>query len=231
MNDADSGQPGASAAEVRPDALQVVRRNAENTDVPAAHSRLGAAIRRVVGAALRPDLDEAAAEGLAERLEAIVASLPEPAPSRYGEADVADYRSAGPAAINRRGTHPIFGSVSPAGVDMVVEHEGTELRIGVTFDARHEGMPGCVHGGHLMAGFDYALLQAAAVAAIGGPTGTLSVRFLRPTPIAVPLEYRTRVTAREGRRTTIRGELVRLDDGTVCCEGEAVAVSPRPPAD
>lgn len=223
-------EPSTRPADVRPDALQVVRRNAENVDVSAAHTRLGAVIRRVIGAALRPDLDEASADALAERLEAIAASLPEPTPSRYGDDDIADYRRVGPAAINRRGTHPIFGSLAPAGVDMVITHEGGELRIGVTFDARHEGMPGCVHGGHLMAGFDYALLQAAAVAAIGGPTGTLSVRFLRPTPIRVPLEYRTRVTAREGRRTTIRGELLRLDDGTVCCEGEAVAVSPRPPA-
>jgi acyl-coenzyme A thioesterase PaaI-like protein len=210
---------------IQPDALARVRRNAHNEVVPDAHRRLGATLRRLVDAVIDPALDEAGAAELDAALSALLPDRPGRPASRYADEESAAFPALAVDVVNRRGTHPFFGCLAPLGSEVALDTDGDDLRIRLTFDARHEGMPGCVHGGHVMVGFDYALGQTAASAGIGGPTGTMTVRFRRPTPIGVPVAYTGRAVGREGRRTTVTGELRRLDDDTVCAEAEAVFVS------
>jgi predicted thioesterase len=53
-------------------------------------------------------------------------------------------------------------------------------------------------------------------------TGSLMVRYVRPTPMGTPLELRARVKEIKGRKVTVSVSL--LAEGQRCVIGEAVAV-------
>jgi acyl-coenzyme A thioesterase PaaI-like protein len=53
-------------------------------------------------------------------------------------------------------------------------------------------------------------------------TGSLNVKYLRPTPLSKPVTLRARVTQKDERRTTVVCSLV--SDGQECAQAEVVAV-------
>ena len=86
----------------------------------------------------------------------------------------------------------------------------------VTYGHQYEGPPGCVHGGMLAAAFDIVLAVSAAKCGRMLVTGTLSVRYRRPTPLATELRF-------EGELVGIEGRKVR-SSATVCGpDGESTA--------
>jgi acyl-coenzyme A thioesterase PaaI-like protein len=74
------------------------------------------------------------------------------------------------------------------------------------FGRAYEGPPGSVHGGFVAAAFDEVLGAAQALTGRPGYTGTLTVRYERPTPLAVELEFRGWVDRVEGRKIFTKGE-------------------------
>jgi acyl-CoA thioesterase FadM len=83
-----------------------------------------------------------------------------------------------------------------------------------------------VHGGALAAIFDEimgALLPAIGVMAF---TGRLSVRYRRATPLGVPIELRSWLASREGRRLHLEAEAAA--DGVVFATAESVFVEQDP---
>ena len=58
-------------------------------------------------------------------------------------------------------------------------------------------------------------------------TGSLAVRYVSPTPLYVPLRYESWLDRGEGRKTFAKGELVVVDTGLVCAQGEAVFIAPK----
>ncbi len=52
----------------------------------------------------------------------------------------------------------------------------------------YEGPPGHIHGGHVAAIFDQFLGMAQLVGKNPGMTGTLTMRYLRPTPLNTDLD-------------------------------------------
>src|SRR5690606_31535928 len=69
------------------------------------------------------------------------------------------------------------------------------------------GGPGCVHGGHIAAGFDHVLGAAALRRGVVCMTGKLSVKYRRPVRLGVPVSYRARIKDVVGRATLVVGEL------------------------
>jgi acyl-coenzyme A thioesterase PaaI-like protein len=98
----------------------------------------------------------------------------------------------------------------------------------------HMAIPGYVYGGLIASIIDChgtGTAAAAAYRAAGRDMGTepafrfvtasLSVKYLRPTPLGVPLEVRGRVKEISGRKVTVSAEV--YAEGELCARGEVVA--------
>jgi acyl-coenzyme A thioesterase PaaI-like protein len=92
----------------------------------------------------------------------------------------------------------------------------------VSFGPAYEGPPGHVHGGMIAAMFDELLGFAQQEPAF---TATLTIRYLRPTPLNRRLQLRAFVDRVDGRKRITRGtcEL----DGTLLTEAEGLFIAPR----
>lgn len=201
-----------------------VRTNGSTADADAveasmqrAHSpgaaRLGNAIRALMARAVDPDRAEAEQAALAEAVERLLDGGDEPA-SRYNRTSHRDALS----------THPLLGAANPVAPPLRFVRDGDDAVARVSYPAVYEGIPGNVHGGHLAAGFDVALGFAAAIGGAPSVTGTLTLRYRRPTPTNTVLEYRARLERRDGRKLYVAGTLT-TPDGTVTVEGEAIFIA------
>jgi acyl-coenzyme A thioesterase PaaI-like protein len=85
-----------------------------------------------------------------------------------------------------------------------------------------------VQGGVIAAGFDVVLAMAAGVNGRLGLTRSLTVRYLAPTPLAIPLRYAAGIALEDRRRTTVDGVLLAGD--MLVAEATGEFVMPRPPA-
>lgn len=122
--------------------------------------------------------------------------------------------------------HPFLGESHPGAPPVRLAPDGEDVTATVTFDARHEGMPTRAHGGWIAALFDQVVAIAGSRAA-GQPamTGTLTVRYLVPTPIGCELHLHASAE-RTGERT-VRAHATLGPDGTTTAEADAVLVIGR----
>jgi Thioesterase superfamily len=124
-------------------------------------------------------------------------------------------------------THPLVGAANPIAPPIRMERSADGIRGRVTYGVSYEGLPGCLHGGFIAMGFDTTLIFAAVLAGHPGVTGSLSIRFLKTTPLHVGVVYDAAVTTIDGRRATVTGRLTD-PDGNVCAEAEGVFVLVSP---
>jgi acyl-coenzyme A thioesterase PaaI-like protein len=99
----------------------------------------------------------------------------------------------------------------------------------VTLGLPYQGPPGCVHGGVSALLLDHTLGVANAWAGDSGMTGTLTLRYHRPTPLFVELTVRARQVAVEGRKIRTTGEILANEE--VCVSADGLFVNkhlPRP---
>ena len=101
-----------------------------------------------------------------------------------------------------------------------------ELRGRARFGYAYEGPPTCVHGGVLAATFDDVLGAANIVTGHGGMTGTLTVRYRRPTPLLADLDIVARQTGQEGRKLFCWAGIYHRGELTAEADGIFVSVSP-----
>ncbi|MDG3016666.1 PaaI family thioesterase [Speluncibacter jeojiensis] len=92
-----------------------------------------------------------------------------------------------------------------------------------TLGAAYEGPPGLVHGGVCALVLDQVCGMAASTAK-PNLTGTLSLRYRRPTPLG-PVRARARIDRIEGVKTFVVGELYDAD-GNVTVSAEGVFILP-----
>jgi acyl-coenzyme A thioesterase PaaI-like protein len=90
------------------------------------------------------------------------------------------------------------------------------------FSNGHTGPPGTVHGGWVAFAFDEVLGWANVHAGRPGMTGKLTIRYRRPTPIGVPVEFRVPWPTGEGRRVHTHGTL--FANGAVTAEADGLFV-------
>lgn len=95
----------------------------------------------------------------------------------------------------------------------------------VTCGWAYEGPPLHIHGGYVAAIFDQFLGMAQMMGRNPGMTGTLKVRYLRPSPLNRELRLEAWVTQLEGRKSVLMGEM--KDGETVTATCEALFIRPR----
>ena len=83
-----------------------------------------------------------------------------------------------------------------------------------------------MHGGIIAELFDELLGLANIVAAQPGMTGTLKIRYHRPTPLLAPLDLVARVTGREGRKIYTWGGIYHEGELTAEADGIFIEVIP-----
>ena len=88
----------------------------------------------------------------------------------------------------------------------------------------HEGGPGVAHGSWTAGVFDEVMGRLPTLHGVSVVTGTLTVKFLKPVPIEMPLFAQARVTRREGSRWFLTASLYLTSSGVELATGEGVMV-------
>lgn len=194
-------------------------RNRPPDDQTLARRRAAAAVRAITELVLTADADADELGVLADQLEQIIAAArPRPVTSRYGPA------TEGPSLVYLMNeTHPVGGLGNPVAAPFNPSLDGDTIRGELRFGLAHEGTPGLVHGGFVAATFDH-LLGGAAISS-GRPivTGTLTVRYLRPTPLNTDLLIECWPGETTGRKVHTHGRLLAGDE--VLVEAEALFIT------
>lgn len=195
----------------------------------AAQERFARAVRALGHAGVGHVADDDQLGDLAARVEALVAEV-EQQPSRERSA-VAWFRGFFPDDIadGQELVHfadcPVCGPANPLGMGLRTHVDGSEVAGTVTLGPAHQGAPGRAHGGIVAALFDDALGYLLTVHGIPAYTRELTVRYDHGVPVGVPIHFRSRVVSRDGRRTTIEGEVTAAD--RVVATSRGVFVEPR----
>lgn len=105
----------------------------------------------------------------------------------------------------------VSGKWNPLGIGIDVHREGDEAVARVTLGPAYEGAPQRSHGGIVAAIFDDVLGCLLRFLQQPAYTGELTVRYLAPTPIGQPLEFRARVEEVDGRKIDTIAEAYALD--------------------
>jgi len=124
-------------------------------------------------------------------------------------------------------TSPVIGFANPVAPPVVVEAVDGELRGTAFFDYQYEGPPTCVHGGVLAMVFDEMLGAANIMAGSPGMTGTLTIRYRKPTPLRTPLRLEARFVERDGRKIRTWGAIYHGDLLTAEAEGIFIELVPE----
>jgi len=185
---------------------------------------LAAAVRRVVAAIVAGDIDDehlraatAAVASVADALEAAAGPhrRPRVQPDPAG------------AAQDFFPTSPVIGFANPLAPPVRVEVVDGELQGTAWFDYQYEGPPTCVHGGVIALVMDELLGSANIVAGNPAMTGTLTIRYRRPTPLRTELRLRARCLGRSGRKVRAWGGMYLGDELTAEAEGIFVELGPE----
>jgi acyl-coenzyme A thioesterase PaaI-like protein len=183
--------------------------------------RLADALRRLIEHAVVSDVPDEAVVEIAEQLERIDERLSAFPHSRFRPRALPDFND---LQATFRGD-PIMGEHNPLAPPVMVERDGETIRGKVNLGAAYEGPPGYVHGAIIAGIFD--MLLGMANIASGNPamTGTLKIKYLRPTPLHTDLAFETRTDRVDGRKIHTKGTL--HVDGEPTAEAEAVFVRIR----
>jgi acyl-coenzyme A thioesterase PaaI-like protein len=106
---------------------------------------------------------------------------------------------------------PAMGPLSPIAPELCFSFEDGRTTASVRFTVPYEGPPGCVHGGIIAACFDQVLNVSNMTAGVAGPTVSLEVRYLKPTPLATDLRFEADAPEVDGRKVRTSGRLRRDD--------------------
>lgn len=179
---------------------------------------LAASIRELIDASIRTEADADVVATARAEIEAATARL------RSRQID-------GPygVRISEDGQmpwgNPVIGLRNPIAPPLVLHRapDGSvysDFHLGAAF----EGPPGHVHGGISALLLDHVLGEAASTAASPRLTGTISMRYLRTTPLG-DLRVEARVTRTEGIKTYAVGHLCDAEGVTV--EAEGLFITPK----
>ncbi len=123
---------------------------------------------------------------------------------------------------------PITGPYNAVAPDIdihFIKETGT-IEAKVTYDRRFEGPPGMVHGGTISAIFDQLLAMCATCNEQAGPTATLSIDYLAPTPLNKPLVFTCSIGKIEGKKITVTGQC--YNDETLVTQATGLFIQYKP---
>jgi acyl-coenzyme A thioesterase PaaI-like protein len=186
--------------------------------------RLADALRKLADDCMTTDAPEDVLRAAADGAEAIVGSL-EKFPRRSSLQALRDGDSEmDPSRFAER--LALIGKSNPFAPPMKLVPEG-EVSIGlVTFEAVYGGAPGWVHGGMIAAAIDQVYGYAQLRRGESSVTSSLTVRYLRPTPLSKPLRIEARFISTNGRETQLSAQV--FDGDRLLIESEATFVAVKP---
>ncbi len=168
-------------------------------------------------------LEEAQLNAAAEQAEAFVQQLNEGPRGRphWGFAESAN------AGSTRAffDSSPLIGLGNPVSPPLTLAMVDGEVHGTAIFGQQFEGPPRHVHGGIVAAAFDEVLGMVQSATGRGGMTGTLSVRYHRPTPLDRVVTFHGKVDRVEGRKIFTSATL--HDGETLCAVSEGIFISVR----
>lgn len=119
---------------------------------------------------------------------------------------------------------PLIGLANPLAPPITVgKVSETSAAATVTFGSAYEGPPGHVHGGFVAAAFDEVLGYVQSLSGNPGMTGTLTVRYRRPTPLHKELFFEGEIVRVSGRKIITEGRV--MADGVVTAEADGIFIS------
>ena len=194
-----------------------------------ASRRLAAAVRRIIAATTGPGMTVEELNGATEKLELIADALE---PSRHVTRWPGDGTNPAADAQDRLcfEYHPLIGPSNPIAAPLRIEnHDGRAVGI-VEFNQAYEGPRSNVHGGVIAAMFDVMLISAAAISKVAGVTGTLTIKYLKPTPLWTELRYEAWLEDTTDRKAMVKGRTIA--DDVVVAEAEGIFIRfAAPPAE
>lgn len=114
--------------------------------------------------------------------------------------------------VSAEASSPIYGLGNPLAVPLDLRWTEKSVEGRGVFNELYEGPPGHVHGGILSLIFDDLLGRVPGLRGTARVTSELSVRFVRPAPIGVPLVFRAWL--RDSKGATLETE------ADLCVEGD-----------
>src|SRR5512136_2168683 len=117
----------------------------------------------------------------------------------------------------------VCGRENPIGFHAEFYIEDDRVYLDFTPQEQHQGYPGMMHGGLVSTLLDETVGRSAFLKNMWCVTAKMELRYRKPVPLGRPLRVVGWTTRVRGRILEAKGE-VRLDDGTVAVEANAVYV-------
>ncbi|MCV7279050.1 PaaI family thioesterase [Mycolicibacterium flavescens] len=193
--------------------------SAEVERLRAVYGPLADSVRELIDATIRTEVDADTVADARAQIDAATARL------RSRQAD-------GPFGVQLTSGgdrmawgNPVIGIRNPIAPPVIVKRDPdgrvyTDFELGAAF----EGPPGHVHGGVAALVLDHLLGEVAANAESPRFTGTISLRYLRPTPLG-RLHAEATITRVDGVKAYAAGYLA--DDHGPTVEAEGVFIQPK----
>lgn len=181
--------------------------------------RLADAVRRLIDHAVVSEVPDDEAAEIAEILEGIDERLRQHPSGALPKKELPDFNDL--QAIFRG--DPVIGEHNPIAPPVVVERDGDLIRGSANLGAPYEGPPGYVHGAIIAAAFDMLLGLANVASGNPGMTGTLTIKYRRPTPLHTDLSFEAHTGERKGRKVLAHGTL--HANGQLTAEAEGVFIA------
>ena len=179
-------------------------------------------IRQLVATTAPPEALDAAAEALFQ-VAASLDGYPHGRSYAFSETSVAGGDMAGdPGGFFDNS--PVAGLSNPLAPPLRMRVEDGEVRADIRWDSQYEGPPGCVHGGYIAAAFDDLLGLAQDLGGMPGMTGTLTIKYRRPTPLHADHHFVGKFDRREGRKSFTVGYLYDAEENLLA-EAEGLFIS------
>jgi acyl-coenzyme A thioesterase PaaI-like protein len=207
------------------------RASPAQTVVSPARLQAAAALRRLGHAIVGREIDDEAFDRMTTSVEALVVQVEASPPRRRATPDLRGDLFAVPppqggVVGNRFADCIVTGAANPMGVAAQMQRQGDEAVLHSTLGEAFEGAPGRAHGGVVAALFDEVMGFVLSISCTPAFTGRLTVTYRAPVPLGIPLEFRARLTRRDGRKLLMAGEA--RQGQTLLAEAEALFVAVDP---
>jgi Thioesterase superfamily len=181
---------------------------------------LTGAVRELIDATIRTEADQDAIQAARTAIQAATDALRS---RQRDDTQVVRYAVGGRPVV---WSNAVIGLRNPIAPPLAIHHDdaGTRCWSEFTLNAAYEGPPGLVHGGVCALVLDHVLGEAASEG-LTKPlfTGTLTVRFVRGTPLG-KLRADAAVERTEGVKSFVSGHL--SDDEGITVEAEGIFIRP-----
>jgi acyl-coenzyme A thioesterase PaaI-like protein len=183
--------------------------------------RVADAARALIERLVATRAPEDALARAADQLEAAVAELAAHPQGRTYEGFAESANAGDPHAFFEHS--PLMGLANPLAPPLRLTIVDGRVHGEARFGSAYEGPPGSVHGGYVAAAFDEVLGMAQSLGGNPGMTGTLTIRYRRPTPLHADLRFEATFDGTERRKIFTSGRLFAGDD--LCAEAEGIFIT------